>query len=124
MLQLLRKRFVLASFPESPVRDSTNDVVDTKGGQVPSARSARINAAADGDRSASRLIPPESRTSTVSRSARFPSLLPPDPSRDRLGPRHLARRGLADLGNQGFEVSIGLRGKLPSSNLGADGGLK
>ena len=124
MLQVLRKRFVLASFPESPVRASTNDAVGTRGGQNPSARSARINATAEDDRSARRLIAPESRTSTVSQSARFPSLVPSDPSRDRLGLRHLTRRGLADLGNQGFEVSIGLREKLPSSKFGADGSLE
>ena len=124
MMQVLRKRLVFASFPELPVRDSTNDAVDTRGGQSPSARSARINAAAEDDRSARRLIPPESRTSTVSQSARFASLRAPEPSRDCLGPRHFARRGLADLGNQRFEVSIGLRRKLPLSQLGADGGLE
>ena len=46
MSHVLRNRFVTASRPESPVRDSTRTIEGTRGGQSPTSRRATINARA------------------------------------------------------------------------------
>jgi hypothetical protein len=62
--QVFRNLFSFASRPACPCRHSTRTTDGTFGGHSPCSRSARINARESRERSASRVTPPESRTST------------------------------------------------------------
>jgi len=66
MRQVFRNRFSLASSPAWLRRHSTRTTERTVGGQSPSCLSATMRASESRDRSASRVTPPESRTSTDS----------------------------------------------------------
>ncbi len=60
-----RNRLACASRPGCPVRHSTSTGAGTSAGQRPATRSSAMSAAVRGERPASQLTPPESRTSLI-----------------------------------------------------------
>src|SRR5680860_416453 len=102
-MQVLRKRFVSASRDGCPWRHSTSTTVGTTGGHSCADRSDRISASARGDRSARRLTPPLSRTSTLPGLAHAAF---PDSLGDRLSARQVPPGGFPHFVAEVGEVLV------------------